>query len=204
MKIKICGLQTPAAVAACVAAGADYLGFVFAPSRRQIAPELAAALCRDVPNSIQKVGVFVDEPLAKVLAIQQAVPLDIVQLHGSESPEYVKAIPVPVIKAFPVKDGKLPDNLSDYRNTTILLDAPPARYLGGNGTKFDWSAVKQEQLTDYQVMIAGGLYEENVQAAIAYFQPFGVDVSSGVETNGEKDHQKINDFIKKVRENDDV
>lgn len=199
MWIKICGLSTQAAVETAVKAGATHIGFVFADSKRKVTPEYAKYLGKFVPKTVKKVGLFVNEDLTLVQDIVAKVGLDMVQLHGQESADYAAQVGVPVIKAFGIKDGKLPDNISEFKNQVILLDAPPAQFAGGSGTSFDWQALDLSALDGYQFFVAGGLTPENVDEAIRYFPTaYGVDISSGVETNGVKDLEKINHFIEKA------
>jgi phosphoribosylanthranilate isomerase len=198
-RVKICGLSTEVTVNAAVENGADYIGFVFAPSRRQISVERAQELAKLIPSTVKKVGVFVNEPLDSIEAIIKAVPLDIAQLHGDETPEYVKQLTIPVIKAFPICDGKIPTAINSYPGAIILLDAPPAEFVGGSGKIFDWAKVNPKVLAEHQFFIAGGLTPDNVQEAINFFQPYGVDVSSGVETNKQKDMRKIQQFIENAK-----
>lgn len=127
------------------------------------------------------------------------MPLDIVQLHGQEPAKQANRTDAEVIKAFPVKDGKLPTNINDYPNAYILLDAPAEEYEGGSGKTFDWDKINRDMLTKNKLIIAGGLNAQNVQEAIKRFEPYAVDISSGVETNGEKDPEKIKCFIKTAK-----
>ncbi|MGO2385234.1 MAG: phosphoribosylanthranilate isomerase, partial [Pseudolactococcus laudensis] len=141
MWIKICGLSTHAAVETAVTSGATHIGFVFAESKRQVTPEYAKYLAKDVPKTVKKVGLFVNEDLAVVQEVVAKVGLDMVQLHGQESAAYAAQIGVPVIKAFGIKDGKIPVAIADFKAHTILLDAPPTQFAGGSGQAFDWEKV---------------------------------------------------------------
>lgn len=200
MKVKICGLSEQVHVDAAVTSGADLIGFVFADSSRQVTVEQAHELVRTIPQSIRKVGVFVNPTLEELEQAIQGVPLDIVQLHGSEPPELIAKLSVPVIKAFSVRDGKLTPSLANYDEKTFLLvDAPPQSFQGGSGETFNWQEIDRDFFKKRKGLLAGGLTAENVQAGIDYFQPYGVDVSSGVETAGHKDANKIKAFIKKAK-----
>ncbi|EFR99931.1 phosphoribosylanthranilate isomerase [Listeria seeligeri] len=196
MKVKICGLKKAVDVEAAVENGADMIGFVFAKSRRRISIDEAHELAKKIPASVKKVGVFVNPTEKELVEAIQKVPLDIVQLHGQESQEQANRTDAEVIKAFPVKNGQLPSNINDYLNAYILLDAPAEEYEGGSGKAFDWEKINSQLLTTDKLIIAGGLNATNVTEAIARFEPFAVDISSGVETNGEKDPKKIKNFIK--------
>ncbi|RZI49850.1 phosphoribosylanthranilate isomerase [Lactococcus kimchii] len=186
MKIKICGLSTKAAVDTACQAGATHLGFILSKSRRQISPEKIAEITCDVPQNIQKVGVFVNEPLVFVKNAVKLGKLDIVQLHGSEDMTYISALDLPVIKAISsLQQSK------KYEGVTLLFDSPK----GGSGETFDWKTDLSAVETPY--FIAGGLTPENVATALHHYpNAYGVDVSSGVETKGVKDLSKIEAFIK--------
>lgn len=199
MWIKICGLSTDDAVAAAVENGATHIGFVFAESKRQVTPEYAKYLSRNVPNTVKKVGLFVNESLANIEDVIATVGLDMVQLHGQESVTFADQISVPVIKAFGIKHGNLPDELLDFKQHIILLDAPPANFAGGSGHQFDWEKIDLAMLSGYQFFVAGGLNADNVSDAIDIFNPTGVDVSSGVETAGVKDVDKIRVFVEMIK-----
>lgn len=199
MKVKICGLKTSEAIEAAVTAGADYLGFVFAESKRKISPVEAFQLTKNLAKKIKKVGVFVSPTLAELQEISQAAGLDFLQIHG-ELPEEIETLQLPTIRAVSVVDGVIAKKIFQEHYDYLLLDAPPKEFIGGNGEVFDWSAVKKTELPAKPLFVAGGLTAENVQAAKKYFQPFAVDVSSGVETNGEKDVAKIAAFIKAAKQ----
>lgn len=191
-KVKICGLKTPEAVETAVAAGADYIGFVFAKSRRQVSLDQARQLAGLLPPRVQKVGVFLSPSLEELETAISAVGLDLVQIHGDFTPELLGQVSRPVIRAYQVKDGlKSVSPEADY----ILFDAP----LAGSGQTFDWQAVDTSKI-DQPFFIAGGLTADNVSAAIEHFSPYAVDVSSGVETEGEKDLAKIRTFIERVKD----
>ncbi|EJA0792234.1 phosphoribosylanthranilate isomerase [Listeria monocytogenes] len=199
MIVKICGLKKVVDVAAAVDNGADMIGFVFAKSKRQVTVEAAHELAKEIPEGVKKVGVFVNPTEEELTAAIKGVPLDVVQLHGQEPAKQANRTDVEVIKAFPVKDGKLPTNINDYPNAYILLDAPAEEYEGGSGKTFDWEKINRDMLTKNKLIIAGGLNAQNVQEAIKRFEPYAVDISSGVEKNGEKDPEKIKCFIKTAK-----
>ena len=190
-KVKICGLSTKEAVKTAVSAGADYIGFVFAPSKRQVTLEQAAELAKFIPSHIQKVGVFVSPSRAELLEAVDKVGLDLVQVHGQVADDLFEDLPCASIQAVQVDgDGHVPNSQADY----LLFDAPVA----GSGQTFDWGQLDTTELAQ-PFFIAGGLNEDNVARAIQHFSPFAVDVSSGVETNGQKDHEKIRRFIERVK-----
>ncbi|EGP4670860.1 phosphoribosylanthranilate isomerase, partial [Listeria monocytogenes] len=177
MIVKICGLKKAVDVAAAVDNGADMIGFVFAKSKRQVTVEKAHELAKNIPADVKKVGVFVNPTEEELTAAIKGVPLDIVQLHGQEPAKQANRTDAKVIKAFPVKDGKLPTNINDYPNAYILLDAPAEEYEGGSGKTFDWDKINRDMLTKNKLIIAGGLNAQNVQEAIKRFEPYAVDIS---------------------------
>ena len=190
-KVKICGLSTKEAVGTAVSAGADYIGFVFAPSKRQVTVEQATELAKFIPSHIQKVGVFVSPSRAELLEAVDKVGLDLVQVHGQVADDLFENLPCASIQAVQVDgDGHVPNSQADY----LLFDAPVA----GSGQTFDWGQLDTTELSQ-PFFIAGGLNEDNVARAIQHFSPFAVDVSSGVETDGQKDHEKIRRFIERVK-----
>ena len=190
-KVKICGLSTKGAVEVAVSAGADYIGFVFAPSKRQVTLEQAAELAKFIPSHIQKVGVFVSPSRAELLEAVDKVGLDLVQVHGQVADDLFENLPCASIQAVQVDgNGHVPNSRADY----VLFDAPVA----GSGQTFDWGQLDTTELSQ-PFFIAGGLNEDNVKEAIQHFTPFAVDVSSGVETDGQKDHEKIRRFIERVK-----
>ena len=190
-KVKICGLSTKGAVETAVSAGADYIGFVFAPSKRQVTVEQATELAKFIPSHIQKVGVFVSPSLAELLEAVDKVGLDFVQVHGQVVDKLFENLPCGSIQAVQVDgNGHVPNSQADY----LLFDAPVA----GSGQNFDWGQLDTKGLAQ-SFFIAGGLNEDNVAKAIQHFTPFAVDVSSGVETDGQKDHEKIRRFIERVK-----
>ena len=190
-KVKICGLSTKEAVKTAVSAGADYIGFVFAPSKRQVTVEQAIDLAKFIPWHIQKVGVFVSPSRAELLEAIEKVGLDLIQVHGQVADDLFEDLPCASIQAVQVDgNGHVPNSQADY----LLFDAPVA----GSGQTFDWVKLDTTGIAQ-SFFIAGGLNEDNVVKAIQHFTPYAVDVSSGVETDGQKDHEKIRRFIERVK-----
>lgn len=190
-KVKICGLSTKGAVEAAMSAGSDYIGFVFAPSKRQVTLDQATELAKLIPSHIQKVGVFVSPSRSELLDAIEKVDLDLVQIHGQVTDGLFESLPCASIQALQVDgDGHVPSSQADY----LLFDAP----MAGSGQTFDWGKLDTTELSQ-PFFIAGGLNEDNVEEAIQHFTPFAVDVSSGVETDGQKDHEKIRRFIERVK-----
>ncbi|KAB8137668.1 phosphoribosylanthranilate isomerase [Gracilibacillus oryzae] len=195
VQVKICGLMNREAILTAVDAGTDFIGFVFARSKRRITKEEAAELAKYIPPNVGKVGVFVNEELEEIQEIARVVGLDYVQLHGDESPEFCEKVGVPVIKAFHVTSAEDLEKIAAYDCDYYLLDSPAGKYRGGNGEKFDWSLAKEQDFLNKRILLAGGLHAENVEEAIREVNPAGVDVSSGVETDDVKDLDKIRAFI---------
>jgi phosphoribosylanthranilate isomerase len=197
VKVKICGITNPDDAFAAVRFGADALGFVFFPgSPRYIGFPDAAAIIRELPPFLPAVGVFVNEHEQRIEEIIQQTGIDIVQLHGNESPEMC-AISRRVIKAIRVKSLQSLDPLIYFQNrvSAFLLDTFTPEVFGGSGQIFNWDiAVEAKQFG--KIILAGGLSPENVTDAVRRVKPYAVDVSSGVEAEkGRKDHLKMKSFI---------
>ena len=209
--IKICGLSETQHVLAAAEAGADFLGLVFAPSKRQVSTKKALQLIEAVCNLNFRpavVGVFVNSPADEVNRIADYCHLDRVQLSGSETWDYCRQIKRPIIKAIHVSKTSTTQEIvseiaTGYRllpeqNLICLLDSMAGDTYGGTGQVFDWK-LAGEICARFPVLIAGGLTSRNVGRLVKKTQPWGVDVSSGVETDGQKDTTKIIAFIKAVR-----
>jgi len=213
-RIKICGIREEVHALAAAEAGVDFIGFVFAPTRRQVSPAKAREIVDTVKKSssaIKPVGVFVDTPASEVNRIADFCGLDWVQLSGNESWEYCRQIARPIIKAIRIGQQLREEinaeltvglkTLSPQRFITLLDSQVEGKY-GGTGITFNWR-LAQQVAKEFPVIIAGGLNPENVAQAIEIATPWGVDVSSGVETDGTKDIAKIKAFIEAVRRTDD-
>lgn len=206
VKIKICGLRTPADVAAVNAALPEYAGFIFVPMRRRyVAPAQAAILCQQLDPRIRPVGVFVDARVEEVLEVLAHCPLDMVQLHGSEDNDYIAMLRAAYRGRFAVENHELcivkafrVEGADDIRRAEasaadeILLD----HGAGGTGERFDWTLLKYCRR---RFFLAGGLTPDNVENAIRVAQPYAVDASSSLETDGRKDPEKIRRFVAAVR-----
>ncbi len=211
--VKICGVREPVHAVIAAQAGADLIGMILAPSRRQISPEKAAEIVQAVRGSTstppKMVGVFVDADAQDVNRIAREAGLDMVQLNGSENEDYLEKMTVPVIKAVHVSAGLpgpvawmgLRKQLAFLRNIGVvpLLDPKVAGVAGGSGQTFDWDVAKGQSEV-YDFLLAGGLTPDNVAEAVSRLQPWGVDVSTGVESQGVKDPEKIRLFIERVRQ----
>lgn len=203
-RIKICGLTREADVDAAVAAGADAIGFVFyPPSPRYVAPARAAELARRVPPFVDIVGLFVNAPAGEVAATCAQVPINLLQFHGDEAPDYCRSFARPWLRAARVRPGldlvEFAGSFPEARG--LLLDAFVEGY-GGGGHVFDWTLIPPA--LPGHLILSGGLHADNVAAAIERVRPDAVDVSSGVESGkGIKDHAKIAAFVAAVRKADD-
>lgn len=199
MIVKICGITSIEVAQAARDYGADLIGFVFAESRRRIEVKVAEKIATTVKH-VGKVGVFVNTPLAQVQEIADRCKLDFVQLHGEESPEYCRLLKYPVIKAVRVGEQFDPQSLADYDVDWVLFDSLVPGQQGGTGIPFDWHKAKRVRAQiKIPLLVAGGLTPDNVGEAIRILSPEGIDVSGGVETNGQKDLEKIKQFLLAVR-----
>lgn len=208
--VKICGLSEEEHAVAAAESGADYLGFVFAPSRRRVLPDVAARVCHVVSGMRScplLVGVFVDERPDAVNAIARDCGLDVVQLSGEETAAYAAHIDYPVIRTVRVArettSGQVLDFVASYRQQAareirFLLDAASGTARGGTGASFDWEVARQVAAR-CPVMVAGGLTPANVGEVVRRSDPWGVDVSSGMERDGRKNPTLIQAFIAAVR-----
>ena len=195
-RVKICSITNMEDACMAVEYGADALGFIFTKSPRQIPPEKAKHIIQQLTPFVTTVGVFMDDPLKFVEEIALFTGIDVVQLHGSESPDYCQKIRKRIIKRMNIQrdDTKetLIEKMQSYSVSAFLLDPG-----GGSGKTFDWKIAKG---IDFPLIIAGGLNPENVGQVMKILRPYGVDVSSGVEkTLGKKDSEKVKRFIEEVQ-----
>jgi phosphoribosylanthranilate isomerase len=210
--VKIDGLREPEHAAAAAVAGADLIGFIFAPARRQVTAAvarscIAAARAAAPERPVFTVGVFVDAPPSEMARVARETGIDALQLHGTEPPESLRLLSVPVLKALRplpgTKFAQLMAEIGRYRSAPrpplgILVDGYVAEFAGGTGVRADWR-LAAEIAADCPIILAGGLDPDNVGAAIRQVRPLGVDVSSGVEVDGVKDAGRIGAFIRAAR-----
>ena len=200
-KIKICGITNAKDAQVASDLGVDAVGFVFAESPRRVDPVTAQKICLSLPPFVNRVGVFVDEVTDVVTEVVNFCKLDYAQLHGKETPYYCKALAFKVLKAIRVKDKDSIEDMSAYREFVngFVLDAYVKGKQGGTGKTFDWALAKEAQKYGH-VILSGGLTPATVREAIELVGPYGVDVSSGVESSpGIKDHDKMGRFVEKIR-----
>jgi phosphoribosylanthranilate isomerase len=210
-RVKICGISEIDQACAAAESGADYIGLVFASSCRQVTPEKALKIVKalkSLKSCPSIVGVFVNLPAPEVNFISDCCGLDLVQLSGDETFEYCWKIKLSVIKTIRIAADSSSKEISRVinrgnslipdKNVTFLLDTRSGNAFGGTGQSFNWQ-IAREVSSSHQVIIAGGLAPDNIQNLLREAAPWGVDVSTGVETGGIKDLQKIQDFIKIVK-----
>jgi phosphoribosylanthranilate isomerase len=214
--IKICGTTSLEDARSAADAGADALGFIFAPSPRRISPRDAARIIGELPETIEKVGVFVNQSLELILDTVERAGLTGVQLHGDEDAAFARALkkagrekPLRVIKTVSLSNGSLDKSIAFEDGVkeafdTLLLDSGSSTKRGGTGKRFDWqSAAPMVRLVarKFKIVVAGGLSPTSVIEAVRLLDPWGVDVASGVEKEpGRKDPAKVREFIVAVRE----
>ncbi|WP_291634491.1 phosphoribosylanthranilate isomerase [Clostridium sp.] len=194
-KIKICGIRRLIDIEYINELKPDYIGFVFAKSKRQVDKEHAFNLIKNLRSDIKTVGVFVDEDPSTVIDIAEKLKLQVLQFHGHENQEYINRFKgFEIWKALKINSLQSISEISNYTCNRFLLD----NSTSGSGKSFKWDLV-EKNIEDSSIMLAGGLTSKNVQQGIMQLKPYGVDVSSGVETQGFKDFALMKEFIKKVR-----
>jgi len=200
-RIKICGITREADAQFAASLGVDAVGFVLAKSPRRITPEMARKITSSLPPFVSTVGVFVDMDLDSLRQIATFCKFDWIQLHGSESPEYCRALDFSVLKAIRVSSRQSLKAMAAYSDSVggFVLDTYVKGQAGGTGKTFDWVIAREAK--DYgPVILSGGLTPENVKEAVCTVDPYGVDISSGVESApGIKDHLKMRRFVEQVR-----
>jgi phosphoribosylanthranilate isomerase len=206
LRVKICGLTTPQDAAAAIESGADALGFNFYPgSKRYLRMEAAREWIADLPGDAEKVAILVNPSWDEAKEAAALAGITALQLHGAETPEFCRRLKEERIrfeKALPVAGPDSLANLRDFFTPTLLLDSGGAGEFGGSGQTFPWEIARDfvRAHPHLNVILAGGLTPENVAEAVALVRPFGVDVTSGVESApGRKDHSRLRDFIAAAR-----
>jgi phosphoribosylanthranilate isomerase len=197
MWLKICGITRREDAVRAEECGADAVGFIFAKSPRQIDLSIAEKLCSQI--KILRVGVFVNEDLKKIIRIRKRSKLDIIQLHGNESPEFCKTLGGTIIKAVRVKNEQSIEQIQAYTNVwKILLDTYIPGQAGGTGKQIDSRFLINRDLSN--IILAGGITPDNIDIILQKYAPFGLDISSGIEDSpGEKNIGKMEYVIKKVK-----
>jgi len=201
--IKICGITNLKDALEAVSLGVNALGFVFAPSPRRVEPPTVREISRRLSSSVLKVGVFVNQEFSEVERIASECGLTALQFHGDESPEYCQRFSLPIIKAIRIRSLESLEEMGRFSGATLLLDTFSSLKAGGTGIPFPLEiASKAKRRSDF--ILSGGLTPANVGEAVRRVRPFGVDVSSGVESKpGKKDLSRMVDFVKEVRKADE-
>ena len=197
VRVKICGITNPDDALTAVDAGADALGFMFyEPSPRFVTRAQAGAVLRRLPPFVARVGVFVNPSEEEVRRVMAECGIDTLQFHGEEPPEFCRKFGLRVIKAFRVRDAESLRATHAYPTEAWLLDSFAPGQHGGTGATFNWDLATEATRHSHQVILAGGLTPENAAEAVRKVRPYGLDVSSGVESApGKKDPAKVRAFI---------
>jgi phosphoribosylanthranilate isomerase len=201
MKVKICGIRRAEDIEIVNKYLPDFIGFIFVPaSKRYVEPKIVAELKKNLDPRIKTVGVFVNESIEKIREIKKVCSLDVIQLHGEETPQFCEELGGRIWKAIRVKDEDCVEILDTYAEYTelLLLDTYVDGTHGGTGQAFDWDLIEFFS-ADYNIGLAGGITRENVLKAKKKVEPELIDVASGSETNGIKDEEKIKDIIQIIR-----
>ena len=201
MKVKICGIRRAEDIEIVNKYLPDFIGFIFVPaSKRYVEPSVVAELKKNLDQRIKTVGVFVNESIEKIREIKKVCSLDVIQLHGEETPQFCEELGGRIWKAIRVKDEDCVEILDTYAEYTelLLLDTYVDGTHGGTGQAFDWDLIEFFS-ADYNIGLAGGITRENVLKAKKKVEPELIDVASGSETNGLKDEEKIKDIIQIIR-----
>ncbi len=200
--VKICGITNYEDASTAVELGAAALGFIFAKSPRQITPQKARDIIHTLPPFVKTVGVFVDESSVEIKKIQHYCGLDLVQLHGDESPDLCHELMPATIKALRIKNASSIQSSQAYQGSVkaLLLDTYAKDKAGGTGMTFDWQLAVKIKALGTPIVLAGGLGPLNIDDAVRTVRPYGVDVNSGVEEcPGKKSHKLMKDLMRKLR-----
>ena len=199
MKVKICGVQTVEAAKAVEDSGADMIGFLFADSRRRVTVGEAEKIAGALGPGIRKAGVFVNAGKDEIDEAIRRAGLDYVQLHGDEDGDFARSLDARIIKAFSHASPCTYREMFSFPADFILIDSGSSDDRGGTGRVFDWSALEHPDIDKERLILAGGLNAGNIRAACSRVGPHAVDLSSGAETDGAKDPEKIKDIMNEVR-----
>ena len=201
MKVKICGITAKKDALRAVKLGADALGFIFAPSPRQIPMGKARCIIQAIPPFVKTVGVFVNEETKTIREHINYCGLDLVQLHGDESPEFCRELMPKSVKAFRIKDDSNIQKCAEYQADVraLILDTYAADKVGGTGKTFDWQLAAKIRETGIPIILSGGLGPSNIEEAIRLVRPYAVDVNSGVEERpGNKSYALMKELMEKI------
>ncbi|MFH1102189.1 MAG: phosphoribosylanthranilate isomerase [Pseudomonadota bacterium] len=201
VRVKICGITRIRDALWAVRCGVDALGFIFAESPRRVSPEKAKAIIDTLPPFVRSVGVFVDEQPRTLLDIATFCGLDLVQLHGEETPDYCRNLPFSAIKAFRIRNPSSLSAINSYRGVVkgAVLDTYHSVKMGGTGETFDWKLAVKARKYGIPIILSGGLTPENIQQAVRMVRPYAVDVNSGVENRpGQKDAVLVEQIMNRI------
>lgn len=200
-EVKVCGITNADDALMAAESGASILGFIFFPgSGRHIEPATAARIARILPPGVVKAGVFVNQDISFVRRAVDEAGLDIVQVHGDETPQFCREIPGAYMRAVRVRGLESLEQVDMYDSEFVLLDTFSERRFGGTGESFDWGLLRGFDLGGRRLFLSGGLNPGNVAEAVRAVRPYAVDVCSGVERKtGVKDPDKVKRFIEEVR-----
>lgn len=200
MKVKICGITNIEDALLCAGYNADAIGFIFyEKSKRFISFDKAKEIINKLPPFLMKVGVFVNEEAEIVNESTQKIGLNLVQLHGDESPEYVSKIYLPVIKTFRVDEKFDWAVINHYKNCGIMLDSYSQNEYGGTGKTFEWNSIPSEY--KHKIILSGGITIDKLEQIFSEIKPAAIDVSSSLEISpGKKDPQKLKEFLTKFNQ----
>ncbi|CDZ99164.1 N-(5'-phosphoribosyl)anthranilate isomerase [Jeotgalicoccus saudimassiliensis] len=200
MKVKICGIKTVEEAQLVAKERPDFIGVVLAPSKRRVKLQTVREITDSLKGTgIKVVGVYVNPTKEEADAGLNEGGLDYIQFHGDESKEFVEQYKGHAIKAFPSNSELSYSERFDFKADYILIDSPREEYYGGSGVTFNWSELPLETIDRSRLALAGGLNPDNIAEAAEQVKPALIDVSSGVETGGEKDPDKVRAFIKNIR-----
>jgi len=202
IKVKICGITNLEDASLAVNLGADALGFIFAPSPRQISPEAVRPIIRSLPPFVKSVGVFVNQDPEIIRDTMQFCGLDMVQMHGDEPPELCSRFMPDVIKALRIKDKSDLESVLPYKAAVraLLLDTYSENSAGGTGRTFDWDLAIGIKGTGIPIILAGGLGPSNIQEAVSRVRPYAVDVNSGIEERpGKKSRTLMEELFERIK-----
>lgn len=202
MKVKICGITEREDALNAVKLGVDVLGFIFASSPRQVSPERVRRIIDEIPPFIKTVGVFVNEEAKTIRELISFCGLDLVQLHGNESPVFCRDLMPYAVKALRIKDDSSLESASAYQGIVraLLLDTYTKDQFGGTGKTFDWGLAKKAKYFGIPIILSGGLRPTNIEHAVRIVEPYAVDVNSGVEDQpGKKSYALMEELMIKLR-----
>lgn len=201
VKVKVCGITDLRDASTAVALGADALGFIFAPSPRRVSPEEARDIIRNIPPFVKTVGVFVNEDPRVIRDIIERSGIDLIQLHGDETPEQCKEWMPFAIKAVKMRDASALRSVESYTGSVraLLLDTYSMETAGGTGKTFDWRLAMEAKGAGIPLILAGGLGPSNIEDAVSFVRPYAVDVNSGIEESpGHKSHTLMKELFQRL------